>query len=738
MSARDAARVAFGLVLTAGLLVGIGDAVLVGDSSAVLAVLGLWSIVSVVLAGVTTVVLVATDALWSYGWIRRALEKLRADRSLDRRVCAGLLAGVVSVATGAVVLGRAADVLIGDHRTQLGGWFEAGVVGSLLGMLVIGLAVFALLRALLDRVRGSAAFAPVLLLMLWLCASSSLVGFAWIFVHGVQHSPFAIMLVPVVVTVLALVMYGPLDRMRGRIARPGRIVLGVAILAAALPIVGLGRTPDEATVHAVEARSRIGAAMLALLRARFDGDGDGYTAFFGGSDCDDSNASTHPGAKEVPGNGVDENCIGGDAPRPPPAPPPQPAAIAKHNLLVLFVDTLRMDRLGISAYRRGGATLTPTLDAFAAQSIVFRAAYAQAPATLRSAPSFLGSRYPSQLRVDRAFADYPVLLDDNVLLFEVLNAAGMVTSGISSHFYFCDHVRLPDDCKGFARARYSNILQGASEWDNSGAVDIGPSNHDVAGPRIVDKTIARLDRFASSGDRFALLVHLFDPHSTYMKHEAWPITETGERGLVAKYDYEIAYEDQQIGRVLDALERNGLATNTVVVLVSDHGEAFGVHVMQRERLFFHGHSVYRELLHVPLMFRVPGMAARDVLDVVELVDMPPTITSLMGARPDPTWIGRDLSPLLRGEASTPKPAFAELVPAPWWNHEAKGMISADGKKHIIFVDGRWELYDLTTDPDERKNVIATDPDSAMLKLQLQRWIDSTLANGGSCAMCDRR
>ncbi|MDQ3339992.1 MAG: sulfatase-like hydrolase/transferase [Myxococcota bacterium] len=736
---RHAASTAFGVLLPAGLALGIVDGVLGG---AVLPTLALWLIVTLAIALVTTIVLAATVALWGRGWIRRSLQRLRDDRALDRRVCAGLLAGIVATTIGAVALGQAADVLIGDYRNELGGWFEIGAFGSLLGMFALGVIAYVGLRKLLLAVGSASAFGPALVLLVWVLASVSLLGFVWIALHGFRgpEPVVAIMLIPVVATLLALVAYGPFDRLRERIPRRGTIVLASALVAIALPFVALGMTPSEATAHAVEAKSRIGGDMLRLLRSQLDDDEDGYTAFFRGADCDDANADVHPGAKEVPGNGVDDNCIGGDAALPPPPPPPTPvkAIEARHNLIVLFVDTLRFDRIGASGYKRDGKTLTPRLDAFAKESVVFRSAYAQAPATLRSAPSFLGSRYPTQLTVDRQFADYTVVSDDNVLLFEVLSAAGIATMGLTSHFYFCDPVRVPDDCKGFARARHSNILQGALEWDNSGAVDIAPSNHDIAGPRIVDKTIARFERMAASGERFAMLVHLFDPHSTYMKHDDWPITESGERGLAQKYDYEIAYEDRQIGRLLDALEQTKLASNTIVVLVSDHGEAFGVHTMDKERLFFHGHSLYRELLHVPLIFRVPGIAPREVSDVVELVDMAPTIVALLGTAPDRSWIGRDLSPLLRGEAASKKPAYAELVPAPWWNHEAKGMISEDGKKHIIFVDGRWELYDLELDPEERKNVIRSDPDAAKLKEQLLRWIDSTLAtNGGTCAMCLR-
>ncbi len=223
----------------------------------------------------------------------------------------------------------------------------------------------------------------------------------------------------------------------------------------------------------------------------------------------------------------------------------------------------------------------------------------------------------------------------------------------------------------------SNALQGADEWDNREATDIPPSNHDIAGPRITKKAIAKLDALAQSKQRFAMLVHLFDPHSTYMEHPAYKYVEHGTASLVEKYDYEVAFDDGLIGEILDALDKNGLAANTTVVVMADHGEAFGVHALYGNADFFHGDSLYAELTHVPLMFRVPGVAPCVAHDVVQLVDLAPTIAELMGATAPKSWVGRSLAPAL---ACTPgalpaKPAFSELLADPEWDHEAKAMVT---------------------------------------------------------------
>jgi arylsulfatase A-like enzyme len=167
--------------------------------------------------------------------------------------------------------------------------------------------------------------------------------------------------------------------------------------------------------------------------------------------------------------------------------------------------------------------------------------------------------------------------------------------------------------------------------------------------------------------------------------------------------------------------------------MSDHGEAFGVHTFAGQRMFFHGQTLYNELIHVPLLVRVPGLAPRTVPDVVELVDLAPTIAELFGVTPPPSWHGRSMVPLLEGKALPPKPAFSELLPEPKWDHDAKSMVSADGKRHVFFriSDARWEIYDLEKDPDERENIVDSDPDAQKLKDELTAWMEGPLAAGAN-------
>jgi choline-sulfatase len=755
---RSGMATALGVVLLAGLVLAAADVAHTGGGLGPVApLLALWSLIAIPVALAVGVVLGAGNATWGDRWVRRLFGRLRDDDDLDRAVSAILVAAAVLGGVFVLVIARLAVGLVGEvQRKAVGGLLLGVFVVGALPLLALGaLPLYRVVRRITALVPAIGPVSRVVLLIVCAMVAAAAAGLQIVF-HQLDYQALNLAsllvpaLLPVVAVAIAVVFYGPLSRLRERIPRRGAIATVGLAVAVALPLIALG-TPSETTRTAVTEQSYIGARMVAALRKMIDRDGDGYSAFFGGPDCDDNNPNVHPGAVEIPGNGIDDNCVGGDAKIEAPAPPPgdagahaasatpapgapatgaAPAAGGK-NVLVLFIDTVREDRLGIAGYQRDGKSLTPRLDAFARQSIVFSRAYAQAPNTPRSVPSFMTSRYPSQVKVDKKFKNYATVLDDNDTLFEALKPAGFTTIGESSHFYFCDRKKYPDSCNGVASWMKSNITQGADEWDNTGALNIPESNHDIAGPRIVKKALAKLAELATAGTRFAMIVHLFEPHSTYMEHEGFKYTEHGTALLAQKYDYEIAYDDALIGQLLDALDANGLAASTTVVVMADHGEAFGAHIVAGKPAFFHGDTLYRELTNVPLMFRVPGAqpATRD--DVVQLIDIAPTIAALFGVPPAASWQGRSLLPALAGKPLEPRPAFSELLPAPEWDHEAKAMVTADGKHHVYYriSDSKWEIYDLANDPDERVN-IAGGARGKELERALVAWIEGPLAAGG--------
>jgi arylsulfatase A-like enzyme len=155
--------------------------------------------------------------------------------------------------------------------------------------------------------------------------------------------------------------------------------------------------------------------------------------------------------------------------------------------------------------------------------------------------------------------------------------------------------------------------------------------------------------------------------------------------------------------LIDAVKQLGLADSTAIVVMADHGEAWGEH-----KVYFHGQDLFDEQLRVPLIFVVPGRAPQVIDDPVALVDVAPTLIDLVGAPIPANMRGRSLLPrILSGKSAPPAPArqiFAELLPATAWPHHATMMLDGDHKLIHRISDRRWELYNLAADPGEKKNL----------------------------------
>ena len=483
---------------------------------------------------------------------------------------------------------------------------------------------------------------------------------------------------------------------------PRWAVAGAAALSMGALILSAARLPAAAAVAASDSGLALGP-LIALARTVTDRDGDGYSAAFAGGDCDDSRPTVHPAARDVPGNGVDENCAGGDA-RP-------SVEIARQetrdwprvdNVLLVTIDALRADRVG--------PDLTPRLFALAERGVRFTRVWSQAPNTPRSFPSVLTSRYPSQVGWAQNFKNYSPILDDNETVFEALSSAGIRNIGLFSHFYF---------------AAERNLAQGFAEWDNSGAGSIAESNTDIAAPRIGARVADRLRKLAARPERFVLWTHFFEPHGRYVDHAEFPVTLGGIPGLVARYDAEIRFVDRHLGVLLDVLQQTGLERSTAVVVFSDHGEAFGEH-----RHYFHGQALHEEQLRVPLVLAAPGLLPRVVDTPSMLLDLAPTLCELLGVTPPPRFRGRSLVPLARGRALPDRPIYAELLPAPSWPHTARALVLGDRKIIDRVSDSVVELYDLAADPAERKNLAVSKPDAARTgRAALVRFVESELDGG---------
>ncbi|MEZ4392713.1 MAG: sulfatase-like hydrolase/transferase [Polyangiales bacterium] len=475
----------------------------------------------------------------------------------------------------------------------------------------------------------------------------------------------------------------------GLVALPAAALLSGAALASAATSFG-----DSPAAAEIDARPGLPRVVLRALRRRADADRDGYARAFGGGDCDDRNPDVNPGAADLPGNGVDEDCSGRDAPRRVVTPPPPAPARAEGlrdrtpdgmNLVLITVDTLRWD----THYAGNPHPITPNLDRLAAQSVVWRNAYAISSYTGRAIGPLLAGRYPTECARDGAhFTRY---LPSNVLLAERLRDRGFHAFGAASHFYF--------------QPRFG-LAQGMDPWDLSSEPTGGAQETQAADHRVADRLIAMLGDPANTSGRFFLWGHFFDPHKLYVDHPELPLFGRGER---ARYEREVMFSDRQLGRVLDALDAmpGGVRDRTVVVVTADHGEAFGEHGMA-----WHGVELWDELVRVPLLMRVPGVSPRAIDTRRSQIDLAPTLLELLRIAPPATDAADALSGVslagdLLGRPDPARPIYLELPEGPY-NSLRRSVIDGDLKLTERGA-GRFELYDLRRDPGERTNLASTDP-----------------------------
>jgi arylsulfatase A-like enzyme len=418
------------------------------------------------------------------------------------------------------------------------------------------------------------------------------------------------------------------------------------------------------------------------------------------------------------------------------APPP---ATTPENLVILSIDTLRPDHLGVYGYRH---PTSPTLDRLARRSVVFDQAVTVHVTTAPAHATMLTGRWPS----DHGIVRNGLRLAEGVTtLAEVFAARGWATGAFVS---------------GWTLERHTGLDRGFEIYDD--ALDGPGAGAQRAGDLTTNRAIGWLDLQATGDRPFFLFLHLFEPHWPYDPPAAdalrflpgqYELTTIGRpvhierrlsvnrldglerREYVARYDGEIAVADRLLGRLLEALDRLGLVDRTAVVVLSDHGET----LVEREWAMDHGGRPYDEQARVPLVLHVPGdgSAGRRVADQVSLLDVAPTVLDLLGLDPPAGLPGRSLLPLARGEAppSMIEPAFVtagclpERVPhidAPLLAGALVRAVRLPGLKLVEYPlgDGGWypELFDLGADPGETSNLAAARPDLvAGLRAELDRW-----------------
>jgi arylsulfatase A-like enzyme/Flp pilus assembly protein TadD len=358
---------------------------------------------------------------------------------------------------------------------------------------------------------------------------------------------------------------------------------------------------------------------------------------------------------------------------------PSPA----RHLVLVTIDTLRADRVGIY----GGAVATPRLDGIARQGAWAPEAMAHVPLTRPSHVSLLTGRLPAETGVRDNIS--PALVPETPLLAEVLKGAGFETAAFVSSVVL-------EPSSGLSRGydTYSASFEGTGEAQFLSSLQ-------RKGALTTADAIAWLEarRRDSPQARLHLWLHLYEPHDPYEPPEPYAARYAGRL-----YDGEVAYADELLGRLDDALTRLGLREDTLLVVTSDHGEGLGEH---EEAL--HGFFAYQTTLRVPLIVRGPGVRPGTRLaSTVRLVDVFPSALELLGV-PAPAELalaGASVAPALRGERRAEPVTYAEsLVP----------LLHFGWSDLRVVREGRWkyiqaprpELYDLEADPGERVNLAAS-------------------------------
>jgi len=400
------------------------------------------------------------------------------------------------------------------------------------------------------------------------------------------------------------------------------------------------------------------------------------------------------------------------------APRIHPAGDRPGRVLVwISIDTLRADHLGTWGY---GRPTSPALDARLRDFVVFDEAMATSSWTLPSLASQITSRYPT---AHGAVNPRTAVSPASRTVFEALAEAGFTVLGVTGNFYISTEYGL---WRGFDAL-----------WHTQGpAVSI-----DAYARRALEER--------GSGD-LALFLHYMDPHAPYAPPPPFDRRfDPGYRGAIdghnyatmrrsgpadvehvkALYDGEIASTDAHIEGTLRALAEEGLLQSAVIVLSADHGEEFLEHGSWN-----HGGTLFREVLHVPLAVRVPGVPPRRIGAPVSLVDLAPTVLDALGVVPPHSFMGQSLLPVLRGQPPRPGPIFAETELTA--GHDRVVAVREGSRAYVLHQGGAAAakeaaaLYDVRADPGETRDLLGAGDDPAPLHAAALAFLERQRAAAG--------
>jgi arylsulfatase A-like enzyme len=491
----------------------------------------------------------------------------------------------------------------------------------------------------------------------------------------------------------------------------GVLVVAGLFLALAVSSVAAGAVAMDASQN-VKAlfwnRSVIARRVFQLGRILTDGDGDGFSSRFGGGDAADANPRVNPLAAEVQGNGVDDNCVAGDlaageapqgavfARRGPEYEGPQaePARAAGRDVIILSIDCVRADRLGCYGYSK---PISPNIDRLAAESLLFENAYAAGTNTGHSFSAMFRSGYGVDI-VDDRIPGFAGVLNERGYASTLINA-------VSSYSWL----------EGARWSKYKQIAEDVVDYHTN-----AESLWDAR--RLTDEAIAFFDAADPATPRFTW-IHYYDVHHTRNFH---PEHDYG-RDNEGRYDGNIAYVDEHLGRLVEHLRKTGVLERAIVFVIADHGEAFLEHGAQD-----HNNKPYQNNTHVPLIVRAPGVAPGRVREPVSLIDVGPTALGFVGIDVPSSYRGIDLVRAARAGAVPRRDIISEtprnLLQSPFfafalvrWPHK----VIYDVESYTL------EVFDLEKDPGEQHNLADRDPElAARMREAIGSWLDRETSRTG--------
>jgi len=443
---------------------------------------------------------------------------------------------------------------------------------------------------------------------------------------------------------------------------------------------------------------------------------------------------------------------------PPALPQSSAAAAARPNVLFVSLDTVRADHMSVYGYERA---TTPNLQTFAQDASVYDHAISVADMTLASHASMFTGQYPRRhgahyqpsQPLGQAMPDVPTLA-------ELLSANGYASAGVVANYAYLHP--LFGFQRGFQRYDYRAPVQLFDPNDTFYLRNAVRRAADLLLPmeqfdrlcrsagEINSEVFPMLQELAQQKNPFFLFVNYMDTHAPRMPpapfKDRFPgrdprmtsqsyyatvkdvmrqkrhLSPHERESMLALYDGSMAYLDDQVGQLILQLKKLGVYENTLIVITSDHGEAFG----ERD-LMEHSVSVYQDQISVPLLIKFPqSHEGRRVEETVSHVDLLPTILSVAGL-PLPQGIqGIDVRQPTAGVSRTVmSESFRNAMFVDWnkrFNRTESAIISGT-MKLILSTTGKRELYDLALDPEERTNLEATTTGVATdLSQQLTAWI----------------